>query len=141
MKNGSDLFKKHKETEFPEGYAGEEIKGIDLVLLDSDASGCMDSFYGSSGTIKKPAPEKILILVKCRDDLQIIIPELSGKALEYFQNLEKIVSIVISEIENLLGIVLPVRQLEGISVNSNSWFRMGVRKFKGIVIRDNLNDK
>ena len=45
MKTVYQLFQEHQEAHFPSGYRGNEIDGIDLVMLDADTYGLIDSYY------------------------------------------------------------------------------------------------
>jgi hypothetical protein len=43
-----NLYNEHLKTSFPD-RRGEEILGIDLVLLDSDTAGLISKYIGSRG--------------------------------------------------------------------------------------------
>ena len=42
----SDLWEEHKSAQFPKGFAGKDISGIDFVMVDSDVAGCVTTFLG-----------------------------------------------------------------------------------------------
>jgi hypothetical protein len=38
------LWREHKLEAFPQGYRGKDVNGVDLVMLDADVAGCVDTF-------------------------------------------------------------------------------------------------
>ena len=40
----AELWKEHLAAPFPKGLQAKDVKGIDLVSLDADIAGCVDSF-------------------------------------------------------------------------------------------------
>jgi hypothetical protein len=78
-------WREHSEAAFPDGCAGEEVEGIDLVLLDADAAGCIGTFVGSrAGRLDEQC---IRILRRCLHELDTVVGSLDGEARAYFQRL------------------------------------------------------
>ncbi len=75
------------EQPFPAGCGGQEVEGIDLVLLDTFAAGCITSFVGNRGRIE---PNQIAVLKECLHDLDSVVPLLEGEARTYFQEMRNI---------------------------------------------------
>jgi len=98
MDTGFDLLKKHLEAPYPNGYRGAEIKGIDLVMLDADTVGCITTYYGRHGNLKKLDPKRREILKLCHDALPVVIKETEGYAKEYFQGLLTLAEVVLKEL-------------------------------------------
>ena len=98
MQDGFKLYQEFYEAPFPTGIASTTTYGPDLVLIDTFACGCIETYYGRFGNLKQLDPEKVSILTKCESDLKLLAPKLSGYALEYFQKLSIIINIVLSEI-------------------------------------------
>lgn len=100
MNVGFDLLKKHLASPYPTGYRGVDIKGIDLVMLDADTVGCITTYYGRFGDVKKLDPKRQNILKLCRDELTVVVEETESYAKEYFQNLLTLTSIVLEELSH-----------------------------------------
>jgi hypothetical protein len=71
---------------FPTGYAGITIKGIDLVLLDTYAAGCIESFV----TRRQLDDTQINTLKEIIIDFEIVISELRDEAQDYFLSLKNL---------------------------------------------------
>jgi len=97
---GYELLKEHDQDSFPTQCRGEEIDGIDLVLLDADTYGCLSTYYGRSGKRLKLDDDRIHILQLCKTDLETVLPKLSGDAKEYYDRLLRISDIVLLKIRN-----------------------------------------
>ena len=70
------------ELPFPQNLKGEEISGIDLILLDNDFAALTDKFISFKGHLKI---KDIEILKRCLIDLETVIKELSGLDKQYFE--------------------------------------------------------
>ena len=92
MEELKKLYKEKSKMRFPSGYSGEEIKGIDLILLDSTTEGCISTFIGNEGKLD---PWRMAILGMCYRDLVVVIENLDGYAKEFFEKLEKMTEIVL----------------------------------------------
>ena len=74
---------------FPRALAGEEVGGQCLVMLDTDAAGCITSFLSGS---RAPALDatRLRILSECAASLARICPQLPGEHRVYFDTLREI---------------------------------------------------
>lgn len=78
------LSKEFLEMPFPEGLRGEEIQGIELVLLDSDTNGFIDRFISNRGRLNR---YEFKLLQVCIHELGIVTKELNGYGRLYFSTL------------------------------------------------------
>ena len=90
------LYNEHLTTSFPD-RRGDEILGIDLVLIDTDTAGLITKFISYRGQL---STEDIRILHHCHSDLSRVVKELSGADRQYFARLQNIAGLII---ENLKG--------------------------------------
>ena len=68
------LWERHLARPFPPRLRGEEIEGVDMVLLDADIAGCTQTWLKSStdlDTMRRGA------LRDCLGDLDTVLPQLS----------------------------------------------------------------
>ncbi len=94
-----ELYKEHINRKFPAGYGGEEILGIDLVMLDADTAGCIDTYLRQKKNNNKLDTWRTAILGICYRNLSLIVRELSGEAKEYFTALETMARLTLEAIE------------------------------------------
>ena len=88
------LYNEHLETPFPD-RRGDEILGIDLVLVDSDTAGLISTYVGSRGRL---SADNIRILHSCYSDLRSVVKELSGADRQYFARLQNIAGLIIERL-------------------------------------------
>lgn len=67
------LYRRHLEMPFPPRLRGEEIEGVDMVMVDADVAGCVDTWLGSSSNLDAG---RIRVLRACGDDIDRILPSL-----------------------------------------------------------------
>ncbi len=89
------LWHDHSNSKFPTGYGGEEIEGIDLVLLDSTVAGCISSFLKNDRQLDLG---RTAILGLCYREISIVLRTLKGEAEEYFTRLESMSKLVLQAI-------------------------------------------
>jgi hypothetical protein len=90
------LYNEHLTTPFPD-RRGDEILGIDLVLIDSDTAGLITKFISYRGQL---SIDDIRILNHCYSDLRRIVKELSGTDRQYFAQLQNIVGLIIEKLKD-----------------------------------------
>jgi hypothetical protein len=73
-----------KTQRFPSEYSGKDVAGICVTSLDSFAAGCIDTFIFRKGHLDE---QRISILAKCKNDLEVVVNALDGSAQIYFNNL------------------------------------------------------
>jgi hypothetical protein len=79
----SELWKEHEKAPFPSGLRGEEIFGVDLVMLDADAAGLVQTF-SRSGRLNARQVSFVEPIVR---DLELVLPALSGEGRVHFDRL------------------------------------------------------
>ena len=70
-------------AEFPPAARGQEVNGVDLVLVDTYAAGCIQTFLNTGGL----DVTRMQALEGCVDVLERGIPLLSGDTASYFTRL------------------------------------------------------
>ena len=73
----------HVAAGFPPAARGLEINGVDLVLLDTYAAGCIQSFV-ETGALDA---ERVQALQGCVEELESAVPLLGADTAEYFTRL------------------------------------------------------
>lgn len=94
------LWEEHCRIPFPRGYAGKEIEGIDLVLLDTLAAGCISTFLGGGGRLD---PERAKLLGGpggLADEIDQIMPGLEGEAARHFDRLGRLSRAVLARVQS-----------------------------------------
>jgi len=87
----------HRNSKFPED-AYREIKGIDLVSLDTFTAGCVDTFLEDKGQLSL---QNTSVLELSYRELGNVIPEITQpEAHEYFARLEKLAKQVLDSLRD-----------------------------------------
>ena len=68
------LQEKRAALPFPPRLRGEEIDGVDMVMVDADIAGCVQVWLGSAANLDAG---RIGTLRTCRDDVERVLPGLS----------------------------------------------------------------
>jgi len=90
------LYNEHLTTSFPD-RRGDEILGIDLVLIDSDTAGLISKYIGSRGQLSS---NDISLLHHCYSDLKTVVKELNGADRQYFARLQNIAGLIIEKLKD-----------------------------------------
>lgn len=78
------LWREHMEAPFPARLRGEDVNGVDMVMLDADIAGCVVSCsYGA----QRPSAEHRDVLRLCMEDLAKVLPDLSEGEARYYERL------------------------------------------------------
>jgi hypothetical protein len=85
------LWVRLKEKLFPSGCGGEDVRGIDLVTLDSNIAGCVSTFL-TRGQLDERQNEYLYF---CDDCLDSVTLELQGYEGWYFRQLKALTSAII----------------------------------------------
>ena len=88
------LWSEHKLAAFPQGCRGKDINGIDLVMLDADVAGCVDTFL-SRGNLNL---FQTAVLGLCYRNLTYSIPMLSEEGKAYYRRLELLAKLVLKAV-------------------------------------------
>lgn len=89
------LYDQHLKSPFPTGR-GDEISGVDLVLVDSYTAGLVDKYIHSRGNL---GADDIRILNRCYSDLKTVVKELGGEDRQYFARLQNIVGLMLERMK------------------------------------------
>lgn len=95
MNGIKEKFHEFRQESFPEGIAGKEIHGIDLVMLDADTTGLINKYIGYNYMLMK---KDFDLLKKLSTELKTVTKELEGKPRTYFSTLWNLTGRVITEI-------------------------------------------
>jgi hypothetical protein len=88
------LWEAHCAAEFPRGCAGASVSGYDLVSLDADVAGCVDTFLRHAGQLDV---QSTAILGRGYRAVTLAARELSSdEAQRYFRRLEALAGTVLS---------------------------------------------
>ncbi|WP_412540991.1 hypothetical protein R8Z50_35360 [Longispora sp. K20-0274] len=77
-----ELWTEHLASSFPPSARGKEVGSIDLVLLDADVAGYVDSAVREGNTHPAIDPEAVASLAV---DLDVVLLTLTGDSADYFQ--------------------------------------------------------
>ena len=89
-----ELWDEHMSTPFPEAYSGKDVSGIDMVMLDADVAGCVDTFL-DRGNLNL---FQTAILGLCYRDLNDVIPALNEEGKAYYSRLERLAELVLKAV-------------------------------------------
>jgi len=88
------LWREHMSAPFPQEYRGAEVNGVDMVVLDADVAGCVDTFL-SRGNLNL---FQTAILGLCYRNLTCSIPMLSEDGQTYYRRLELLAELVLKAV-------------------------------------------
>jgi hypothetical protein len=90
-----DLWLQHGASVFPKGLGGEEIGGIDLVMLDADIAGCVHTFLSAKRSLDA---RRLAILGLCYRDVSRVIPSIAIAHRPHFERLEVLAGSILREV-------------------------------------------
>ena len=90
----AELWKEHLATPFPKGMQDEDVEGIDLVMLDADIAGCVDSFIGRGNLNLFQAA----VLGLSYRNVSTVMPILNETGAGYFGRLERLAELVLKAV-------------------------------------------
>lgn len=100
MENESDellageLWREHLAASFPNDLRGEDVNGIDCVMLDANIAGCVDTFL-EGGTLNL---YQLAVLGISYRDVSYVIPILNEEGAAYFRRLERLAESVLKTV-------------------------------------------
>lgn len=71
LEESARLWAEHQDAEFPDRLRGEEIASVDMVMLDADVAGCIQTWMTSKRRLGEPHRS---YLTRCLDDLNRVLP-------------------------------------------------------------------
>ena len=90
------LWNEQVSKKFPSSSRGFEVEGADLVLVDSIAAGCIDTFVKNKGRLDANRKN---YLIGCNEVLEKAVAVLSGDTKEYFSKLLTISIMIVNSFE------------------------------------------
>jgi len=93
--SANKLFAEHVAASFPNDCEELEIAGADLEELNATIVGCIAPFVGRSGYQAVHQSE----LRRCREELDTVLPRLTGYSQEYYTRLRTLVDLVLEQTE------------------------------------------
>lgn len=97
MNDIKEKYQEFKNEPFPEGITGEEIHGIDLVMLDADTAGLIEKFVGYNYKLTRPDYD---LLKRLSVELKTVTKELDGQIIANF-SLTMLLKTVVQNIDEL----------------------------------------
>lgn len=79
----SQLWEEHERAPFPPGLRGEETSGVDLVMLDAETAGLIESI-GRTGRLNSEQRSIAETIVR---DPKVVLPALGGDGRAYLGRL------------------------------------------------------
>ena len=76
------LLDEHIKMPFPPAYRGQELEGVDLMLVGADTAACTMAFIRNKGSLDI---RRCAVLGLCYRDLTLICKKLKGEAKAYFE--------------------------------------------------------
>lgn len=86
------LWLDHLSEGFPEDCLGEQVEGIELVLLEADIARCISTFLQNGARLD---PECAAILRRCHRDASVVVRVMSEPTRAYFLRLERVAAAVL----------------------------------------------
>ena len=87
------LWRAHVRREFPGRLRGEEIEGIDLVLLDAQVAGCVSTWLGSRGPLD---PVRLQVLRDSVGECTVVLGALDHETqFAYFTGVRQMAEMVL----------------------------------------------
>ena len=74
---------------------GEDVEGIDFVLLDADIAGCVSTFLGNRGRLDL---WRTAVLGLRYRDVRYVLPQLDEEGRVYFSRLEVLAKLVLQAV-------------------------------------------
>ena len=83
----------HKQAEFPARLRGEDVAGVDMVMLDSDVAGFVIAWMSSQGQLESRQRD---LLAQCLADLNRVLPLLNDESeRRYYERLRDLAALTL----------------------------------------------
>jgi hypothetical protein len=90
----ADLWQEHLHTPFLKHFRGRDLNGIDLVMLDANIAGCVQTFVERG---KLNMFQTAMLGLSYRD-ATFVLPTLNEEGAAYFWRLERLAELVLREV-------------------------------------------
>src|SRR4051794_35336672 len=90
----ADLWQENLHTPFPKHFRGRDLNGIDLVMLDANIAGCVQTFVERG---KLNMFQTAMLGLSYRD-ATFVLPTLNEEGAAYFWRLERLAELVLREV-------------------------------------------
>jgi len=91
------MWQAHRDRWFPPRLRGAEVEDIDVILLDANVAGCVNTWLRGGGRL---TPERSRILAACVEDLDKVIGVFTdGEEQYYLEQLRTMAAVVLAETE------------------------------------------
>ncbi|MCW3843554.1 hypothetical protein ONA70_25965 [Micromonospora yasonensis] len=87
----AQLWEAHLRAPFPSGLGGTEVEGVDLVLLDADAAGCVRTWLDNGGHLDD---WRRSVVSSCSHQLDLVLPVLADEAAGYYRRLRDLTALI-----------------------------------------------
>jgi hypothetical protein len=89
----AQLWAEHQEADFPARLRGEEVASVDMVMLDADVAGCVQTWLGSKRRLGEPHRSYV---TRCLDDLNRVLPLLDDPSeRRYYERLRALAQLAL----------------------------------------------
>lgn len=89
-----ELWQEHLAAAYPKGFRGNDVNGIDFVLLDANIAGCVTTFI-ARGTLN--LYQSAMLGLSYRD-ASYVVPILNEEGAAYFWRLERLAELVLKAV-------------------------------------------
>ena len=86
------LWAAHRRMPFPSAARGAEVRGVDLVLLDSLAAGCISWLVDPA---QEGDPSKLTLFTELAQQIRDVSRQLDGESKKYFTHLSEVAEAVL----------------------------------------------
>ncbi len=89
----SRLWDEHLQATFPARLRGQDVAGVDAVMLDADVAGCITTWLGNRGRLNSDERDS---LARCLIDLDRVVAALSDESeRRYYERLRSLAALVL----------------------------------------------
>jgi hypothetical protein len=86
-----ELWRRHAKEAFPARLTSVDVLGIEMVTLDADIAGCVNTWLHNGGTLDD---RRWNVLTARKRKLSRVLPELTGEEATYFRRLDEMVNLL-----------------------------------------------
>jgi hypothetical protein len=89
----AQLWEEHRRATFPARLRGEEIAGVDMVMVDADVAGCVDTWLSGSGPLDAGRLSVLRDLVRDLDGVVALLEDEHER--QYYERLRDLARLVL----------------------------------------------